>query len=275
MGAWTAERADRANDGWAFIPPEGRRFETSNYLLVVVPGTFSFNYVYWFRAPPAQTEGCIEQVLKQVRSEGGTGVRWLIRSDSSPADLGRRLTRHGFRQVESAETLYRAVRPTARGAGAPSPPHGGGIVAREAVTEPEYDDFVRIMQEVFGDEPSPPAVAHQFRELYRRRVAETGHSDRFLAYQGKEPVGCGGLEVTGNVGRLWGGAVRSEYRGRGAYVALVEERCRSAAERGADVAITVARVGSSGPILKRHGFQVAGTQSTFELRWDQPPGSAP
>lgn len=66
---------------------------------------------------------------------------------------------------------------------------------------------------------------------------------------------------------LWGAAVLPEFRGRGVYGALVVARCKSAAERGAEIAFTTARTETPRPILKRHGFRVVGPTQFFEAAW--------
>lgn len=51
--------------------------------------------------------------------------------------------------------------------------------------------------------------------------------------------------------RLWGATTREEFRGRGAYGALVLERCKVGRELGATLALTKANVATSGPMLER------------------------
>lgn len=106
-----------------------------------------------------------------------------------------------------------------------------------------------------------------FGKEFERAVRETGHSDRFVAWEGTTPVGRGGLEIVGEVARLWGTGVLSEHRRRGIYGRLVRARCEEAVRRGATLALTTARVGTSGPILKHHGFRSVGSVRLYEARW--------
>ena len=264
MSEWSRERVASEAEAWVWIPPEAVRIETPSYLLSVVPGSYAYTYLHWFRCDAARADATIDEVLGHVRAHGGTGLRWIVRPSSSPRDLGERLRRRGFEQRETAEVLYVPL-------GAGSPPQlwrfrtSDGITTREATTDQEFDEFQHLAHAVFGDPPLPDEVLRTMRAQFHEIVGKGGHSGRFLSYDGTTPVGRGGLEVVGAVGRLWGAGVVTEHRGKGAYLAVVAERCRSAQDQGAEIALTMARIGTSGPILKRHGFQVAGSQQTFEL----------
>ena len=71
--------------------------------------------------------------------------------------------------------------------------------------------------------------------------------------------------MAGETLRLWGAATRKEVRGRGAYRALVLERCRVGIALGATLALTKANVVSSGSILERAGFRRVGTERRHVL----------
>jgi GNAT superfamily N-acetyltransferase len=267
-GAWTPERAAIAAEEWTYTPPGGLRIETPQYLLVLLPGTWSQNFVYWIRVPPGELDRVIDEVIARARAEGALGFQWVVRSATSPADLGRRLLAHGFTVHVTAEVLYRPLdgarffRPAPAG-------DGPAVVVREATSESEFLDFTRVNCAVFDVPPPAPELARRYLADNQARVAATGHSWRFVAYVGDVAAGVGGLEVAGEVGRLWGAGVLPQHRGRGLYLALLDARCQVAREAGATVALTTARVGSSGPILKRHGFRPAGDQVNYQLRWDE------
>jgi hypothetical protein len=57
---------------------------------------------------------------------------------------------------------------------------------------------------------------------------------------------------------LWGAATRQAIRGRGAYGALVLERCLVGRHLGATLALANANVATSSPMLKRAGFRPVG-----------------
>jgi hypothetical protein len=78
------------------------------------------------------------------------------------------------------------------------------------------------------------------------------------------PAGTGSQLVDQTL-RLWGAATRKEFRGRGAYKALVLERCRVGMDLGATLAITKANIATSSSILKRAGFRRVGTERRHVL----------
>jgi GNAT superfamily N-acetyltransferase len=86
----------------------------------------------------------------------------------------------------------------------------------------------------------------------------------FLARCGGVPVGTGGFTLVGPVARFWGGAVVPAARGRGVYRGLVASRLRTAAARGATLALVHAGPASS-PILQRLGFVKFGERRTYRV----------
>jgi len=273
MSVWSVPRVAQAAEEWAWIPPGAARVETPEYLLSVMPGAYSLTYVHRFRSAPDRAEEKIDEVLDRVRSEGGNGLRWVVRASSAPEDLGARLLRRGFAKTETAEVLYFELGPTER-------PHrlrfrrADTLSTREARSDEEYDTFRHLGEAVFGDPPPTDEVVRKFRTEFHSLVETTGHSGRFLVYDRELPIGRGGLEVSGPVGRLWGAGVLPEHRGCGAYLAVTAARCEATREEDGEIVLTVARTGTSGPILKSHGFREAGPQVTYELRWEREGPSA-
>ena len=268
MAPWTTEEVWEAVDAWRWIPPSAKRVVTDAYELAVTPGSFALTYVYDFHAEEAErADDRLIDVRRRIEALGGTGARFQLTPRSRPADLADRLRRHGYRLAEEADVLvWELVDPEGR----PSLPDfswSAGISVREALTESEFDAFLALSTPIFGD-PVPSIEARRgFESEFRRKVREEGHSDRFLAWEGTQPIGRAGMEIAGHVARFWGTGVVPEHRRRGAYGVLVRERCDSAARRGAELALVTARVGTSGPILKRHGFRPMGTLQIFEVQW--------
>ncbi|MFZ0830772.1 MAG: hypothetical protein WAN40_06505, partial [Thermoplasmata archaeon] len=213
----------------------------------------------------SRTEGTIDEVLRRVQESGGKGLRWVVNSRTSPADVGERLLQRGFERLTTAETLYLAL-------GTKTEPHSpsvrptGAITAREVFTDREIEVFVRMGETIFGDPSPPPEYAKGFLSEVHRSIEATGHSELFLSFDGPVPVGRGGLSVTGPVGRLWTAGVLEDHRGKGAYKALTTARCKSALDQGAEIVLTHARVGTSGPTLKKMGFRSAGPYLYSEIR---------
>jgi hypothetical protein len=264
VASWTANTVADADERESHFSPTANRIETSEFLLFVVPESYALTYVRRFQCAPERADTAIDEVLVRVRELGGTGLRWVVNSKSSPGDLSTRLLRRGFVKLTEAETLFFEL-----GAkGTPRLPRGRtarGVSARAVYRDEEIDLFVRLGERIFGDPVPPPAYLEKFRSEVHRTIDSTGHSELFLSYDGGVPVGRGGMSMTGVVGRLWTAGVVRESRGKGAYMALVTERCKAAHDQGAEIALTHAKVGTSGPILKAHGFLSAGPYTYYEL----------
>ena len=268
MTAWSQERVWEAVEAWRWSPPTAAKVKTDEFELAVTPGSYSLTYVWGFRVAGARADERLKEVRARIEALGGTGARFQVTPLSRPPDLAERLVLAGYRPLEEAEILiwrFRDERDTPR-----LPPFrpAPGVEVREASTLEEYEAFMVLATPIFQDPvPSEESRAGFLREFHRQ-IREAGHSERFVAWEGGRPVGRGGMEVVGPVARFWGTGVLPECRKRGIYGALVGARCASAAQRGAEIALVTARVGTSGPILKHHGFEPMGTVRVFEGRWE-------
>jgi GNAT superfamily N-acetyltransferase len=141
-----------------------------------------------------------------------------------------------------------------------------------------------VDSEVFSSPlPSGKEFAEYTGELKKLGLSERGESLseeaplvlRFLAFadvgsehggdDARKALGAAGAEVVGKTLRLWGAATREEFRGRGAYRALVLERCRVGIELGATLALTKANIATSSPTLERAGFRVVARERRHAL----------
>ena len=268
MPPWTDERIWEAVDAWRWIPPGSNRAVTGNFEVAVTPGSYALTYAYGLHARDGpDAELVLEELERRVRVLGGTGVRVHVDPSTQPADFPERLIKRGYAVAETAEALVWELYDTGGKARLPDFRATPGITVREALTESDYDAFLGLSSPIFGD-PAPSVESHAaFKSDFVRMLSEQGHSDRFVAWEEREPIGRAGLEIVGKVARLWGTGVLPQQRGRGVYGLLVRARCEAALQRGATLALTTARVGTSGPILKHHGFRVVGSVRLFERHW--------
>ncbi|MGI0071706.1 MAG: hypothetical protein ACRECT_06530 [Thermoplasmata archaeon] len=268
MTRWTAEQIWDFIDAWRWIPPSSTRVTTPDYDLAVTSGSYALTFVYGFSVDdPQQVDERLDELHERIKSHGGTGACLQVTPRSRPPDLEQRLQRHGYHITEDAEALVWELRDAdgiIRIPNFTSPP---SLTVREVLSEPEFDVFLRLDSTIFGDPPLSDETRAGFLSEFQRKVRDESHSDRFLVWDRTVPIGRAGLELVGAVARLWGTGVLVEHRRRGAYGALVRARCESAARRGAEIALLTARVDTSGPILKRHGFQSVGPFRVFETHW--------
>jgi len=268
MEPWSDEQVWAAVDAWRWAPPTSRHRRTDNYDLYVTPGSYALTYAYGLHA---RDEGEVPRVLRDLRSDverlGGSGVRVQWTPRDAPAELPQLLEREGYRAAEETEVLVWELRDAEDRPQLPAFPPPPGISVREVRSEEEYSGYHRLTATIFGD-PAPSAESLEgFLKAFRERIRRSGHSDRYLAWSGIVPVGLGGLELVDRVARFFGSGVLPEYRRRGVYGSLVRTRCVDALARGAEIALVTARVGTSGPVLKAHGFRTVGSVRVFEARW--------
>ena len=89
---------------------------------------------------------------------------------------------------------------------------------------------------------------------------------RFVAYDGDEPVSSGGVNIYPELGfgLLWAGGTVPAARGRGAYSAILAARIACAAARGLRFIGLYARVGTSSPVVAAQGFDSVGRMTYWE-----------
>jgi ribosomal protein S18 acetylase RimI-like enzyme len=267
---WSDARVWDAIESHRWYPPSSRRVTTENYELVVTPGSSILTWIYGFHARDTRdAERLLEEIRGKVTSLGGTGARLQVTPHAQPPDLGELLLSFQFEPKELAEVLVYELRDRLGTENVPSFRPTPGLTVREVASREDYDAVEALATTIF-EVPTPSAeVRAGFVEAYERQIRETGHSDRFLALEGSQAAGSAGLTLEGGVALLWGTGVLPQLRGRGIYGALVKARCKSAVERGAEIALVTARTGTSGPILKRHGFRVVGPIRTYEAQWSR------
>jgi hypothetical protein len=282
--SWTEEAVLRESERWVHVPPDGRCTEDERRLLVHLQKRWGTSRVWCsWAADEARASDLIEETVGEVRAAGGGRILWHTGDRVAPAFMDECLARHGFRTIEKLEVLaFFLVNGQEQRLPRIRVPEELSV---ELVRDAEIlGEALCVDSEVFH---SPPPTGGEFaeyagelKELRRRERGE--HSGvgsslvvRFVAYVNPSLpsgagspcgiVGAAGAQIVGETLRLWGAATRQTFRGRGAYGALVLERCRVGTRLGATLALTKANISTSGPILKRAGFLPVGTERRHVL----------
>jgi hypothetical protein len=281
---WTEDAVLRESERWVHVPRDGRCIEDERRLLVHLPKRWGMSRVWRSWATDEErASDLIEETVGEVRAAGGGRISWHTGDRVAPKFMDECLARHGFRTTEKLEVLAFVL---VNGQEQRLPRIG---VPEELSVELVRDaevlrEALCVDSEVFR---SPPPTGGEFAEyageLEKLRRRERGEHSRvgaslamrFAAYGNASlPSGAGkprgivaaaGAQVVGETLRLWGAATRRTFRGRGAYGALVLERCRVGRHLGATLALTKANVASSASILKRAGFRPVGTERRHVL----------
>ncbi len=241
---------------WSFIPSKAVRVETDEYQVLRLPD--------WWEQPLELREFHPRRPLGEVLDEVLVGCRqadlphvccW-VRLDAVDG-FEDELRARGGRLHETLDVLGRALDD---GGPALDPPPD--VVVRWATDLATFGDAMRLGAEVFGGEATDDdVVAEQFAEDDGKVTGGQGGS--VVAYLDGRAVGTAGLSLVGADARMWGGGVLPGARGRGVYRALLHERLRYALEHGGRLALVKGRVETSGPILRRAGFEKVGQERAY------------
>lgn len=287
MGAdegWTDETILRESERWVHVPRDGTRLEDERRLLVHLPKRWGTSRVWRSRAADERRAGdLIGETIGDVLAGGGGRLVWHTGDRIAPPFMDRCLTEHGFEITEELDVLAFVLMddsgPRLPRLGTPEGVHVGLVRDARGLR-----GVLRVDSEVFG---SPPPSGGEFAEyageLEKLRRLERGESlgegaslalrfaaslDMLSEHEGVDAsrmVAAAGAELVGETLRLWGAATREEFRGRGAYRALVLERCRVGMDLGATLALTKANTATSSSILERAGFMRVGTERRHVL----------
>ncbi len=278
IGRWTDRAILRESERWLHVPAACTLVENGERLLVHPPGFRGTSRVWRSWPARARAEGLILETIEEVRTSGGARLVWHTGDAISPPFMDDLLQRHGFEKTEDLELLAFELEDD------PDP-----NLPRLDVPDDIHVDLVRdeaeilqsraVASHVFPNSPKltdPEIRAYLYGiETLGRRKPEPGdaaYTLRFLAFMSDQmnrsegAVATAGAQVVDETVRLWGAGTLAEHRGRGAYRALVVERCRFAHALGATLALTRANMATSAPLLQNAGFRPVGSERRHQLR---------
>ena len=253
--ALTPDDVARASAAWLWYPDEAEVLETDDFLMVDWPA--------WFGSPPSLlrfsptgpvAEGFAraqaaardwghEEMVAWVKLDAPEGLEPLLRQHSTPK-----------------ETLD--VFALDLTGGAPSSPDADVEISwRDDLASSRAFVEVGIAAFEEGTMPADDVLLAYAAEAEADRVA--GRGGQLLAHFEGRPAGAAGLTMADGTARLWGGAVVPSARRRGVYRALLAARLEYAVAHGATMALVKGRVETSGPILRRTGFEVYGQERSY------------
>ncbi|HSZ39348.1 MAG TPA: GNAT family N-acetyltransferase [Trebonia sp.] len=255
----SADAVLAASNAWVWIPDFATRTETDEYLLVRFPDYFDHPLEVMRFTPRRPVETAVADVLNRAREFGLPEVYWWVRLDSPPGVPEALVGRGG----QVAETLDVLALDLSRGA--PELPAPARAVELRWVTDiATARDGARIDVAVFGGSMPPDDRLAASADQDGTSIPG-GDGRTVVAYSGGAPVGSGGVTLAEGVARLWGGGVLEQARGQGVYRAVLGARLDYAVARGAKMALVKGRVETSGPILRRAGFEGYGQELIYKV----------
>ena len=184
-------------------------------------------------------------------------VEWKTRGHDAAPGLLEALTASGFLPDEPESIMLGELRALAVDVRLPE-----GVTLRPVTTEADVRAMSAMADEVFGD-----PVSQEMADALLRRLSLRDGMELWIAEAQGRIVCAGRLEpVHGtDFAGIWGGATRTEWRGRGIYRALTAARARSALRMGKTL-VHSDSTEYSRPILERAGLVKASTTTPYYWR---------
>ncbi|MBP3977478.1 GNAT family N-acetyltransferase [Microbacterium sp. BLY] len=245
----------RAAAGWAWFP-RGSEHVRDELLLVRYPERFGGGVRGSQVTSTRPAAEVLDGALARTRAWGETVFTFWTNPADAP-DLEDELRCRGAVHFDTV-TVF--ARPTT-GAAVDVPP---GVTAEVVRTRAQLREVDAINVPVWEQQPlDEDGLDAEFDEL--TAALSTGEGFRVLGRIHGRAVSTGGCTIVDGFARLWGAATLDADRGRGVYRAVLAERLRQSAARGAGTALVKGRVATSAPILARAGFTRYGEERGYRL----------
>ena len=220
------------------------------------PRVGGFGFIVYSRLGETDADGVIAAQIDYFRSLN-CPFEWKVYSHDTPADLGKRLSRHGFvkDERESVMVLDLAQAPALLDVR----PNSNDI--RKIVTPDGVDHVLAVETAVWQRDYTA------LGDRLRLDLIETPDElSIYVAYMDGAPVSTAWIYVHPGTSfaSLWGGSTLESWRGRGLYTALLAVRATEAHDRGYRF-LTVDAGDMSRPILEQHGF--THLTDTYAFKW--------
>ncbi|MBF0705859.1 GNAT family N-acetyltransferase [Alkalihalobacillus hwajinpoensis] len=172
---------------------------------------------------------------------------WWIQTSSESSELEKQLIKLGMKHADTYVGLAKEVTEEI--------PSSSEYIHKEVTTKEDVLGHVEIAGKVWGYDNQAMKAAINERASYLQFAERRGGYTLLL--DGKYPIGYSNYRYSkdGKALYLNGAAVLPEYRGKGIYKNMLKARLYKASQRGCEIAVTQARVGTSEPILRKLGFR--------------------
>lgn len=249
----------RESAAWVWYPDDATVVETADWLLVRWPDYYGYPPSLMRFRPTGDVGASLEKAAEQACAWNADRLTCTVALDA-PEGFEELLLAGGATAYETADVFALDL-----GRGLPQLAVPEGAELRWRVDPVTVRAGAEVGREAFGEgavlpEEKVMALADEYAADF-----DEGRGGSVVGYLDGRPVAIGGVTVAGATARLWGGGVRPEARGRGAYRAVLDARLRYAVDHGATMALVKGRVETSGPILRRAGFTAYGQERSYRL----------
>jgi len=184
-----------------------------------------------------------------------------VRVEACPladASLFEHFGKHGYRVTEFTNVMARPL--NNRDATETWPPPAPGVTVERA-GKGQMDLWTLTVSQGFSENAAVPQELLDVMKMF----AEGPRAECYLARVDGKVAGGGTLALSDGVAGLFGASTLIDFRKRGVQTALLHARLARAVEAGCDLAVCLARPGSTSQRnVVRSGFQVLYTRVKFE-----------
>ncbi|MFT4259554.1 GNAT family N-acetyltransferase [Microbacterium sp.] len=245
----------RASASWVWFPRDSEH-EKGDLQLVRDPHRFGGGVRASQVESGADAGTVLDRAIERTR-RWGESVLTVWTSASDVPDLEDKLRRRGAEHVDTVAVFALAIEDLRI-----EVPEG--VTAEIVRTLDQVREVDRINVPVWKQQPlDDDGLRVEHDEVIRGLDAGSGL--QVLSRIDGIAVSTGGCTIVDGFTRLWGAATLEWARGRGAYRAVLAERLRASAERGAETALVKGRHSTSAPILARAGFTHYGDERAYRL----------
>lgn len=245
----------RASAAWVWFP-RGCEQHKGELQLVRYPARFGGGVKASQVESALDAASVLDEAIERTCAWGESQLTFWTNASDRP-DLEDELRRRGAEHIDTVAVLARPV--------------NGVRIDVPAAISSEIVSTVEQIREV--DAINVPVWEQQpldedgLREEHAEVITGLieGQNARVLARIDGLAVSTGGCTMVDGFVRLWGAATLPAARGKGAYRAVLAERLRIGAARGANTALVKGRLTTSAPILQRAGFEHLGDERGYTL----------
>ena len=251
----TTDEILRAAAAWVWFPRDSEHVN-EHLQLVRYPARFGGGVRGSQVSSSLDAAAVLDHAIERTRDWGESTLTFWTNPSDAP-DLEDELRRRGAEHIDTVAVLARAIDELEIDV----PANTSAEVVRTLDQVREVDAInVPVWEQKPLDEEG---LRTELAEVVAGTAA--GEGVRVLGRLEGRAVSTGGCTLVGGFTRLWGAATLAEARGHGAYRAVLAERLRASAERGATTALVKGRISTSAPILRRVGFIHHGDERAYRL----------
>lgn len=211
----------------------------------------------------------VENKIQQFTIDGSLGLKWFIRPSDEPKSLPALLVDKGYEKILSLYKMGLDLESFETGISINNFEFDIEQVEKEKMLE---EPIVKLILNAFPNQYlDTEDVKKKFRIRFENLEKKGNIRENFIVYTkfDHKPVAYASMafmKAIPNIAYLNGAVTDNEYRHKGIYTELLVKRLQRCKELGLRYIIVDANQSTSGPILKKFGFEVFDPVEIYQLK---------